>query len=240
MKVYEGTSVLAGSPSGGQCSDAQVKRGIRQAIAEYVYGTVVPAYAAFDAAHREDHALAVIDNSMDLYDRAPSGLKAELDPEIIFVAAACHDLGRINGKENHHIDSGKIIRADETLRQWFDNEQIELIAQAAEDHRASKDGEPRSIYGKIVAEADRLIDTDTIIRRTLQYGMSVYPEFSPEEQMDRAISHLYKKYGPDGYLKLWIPWSENARRLAELRALLSDPAATRAELIRVFDQLAEQ
>ena len=79
-------------------------------------------------------------------------------PEILAVAAASHDLGRIYGKQDHHINSGIIIRKDRSLRAWFDSAQIELIAQAAEDHRASRLAEPRSIYGKIVSEADRLID----------------------------------------------------------------------------------
>lgn len=213
---------------------------IRQGIAEYVFNEVVPKYAVFDPAHREDHALAVIDNSMDLYRRAPEEVKREVDPEILFVAAACHDLGRINGKARHHLDSGIIIRQDPRLCEWFDEGQVELIAQAAEDHRASNESEPRSIYGKMVAEADRLIDPETIIRRTLQYGFSVYPELSPDRQIDRAVDHLYEKYGDDGYLKLWIPWSMNAIRLLELRSLLADPSATRSEVLRIWNFLNDR
>lgn len=223
--------------SAGQASSAWPE--IRKGIIEYVYGNVVPQYAAFDPAHREDHAIAVTDSSMDLYRRAPEEVRREVDPEILFVAAACHDLGRINGKANHHIDSGRIIRADSRLREWFDEDQVELIAQAAEDHRASKESEPRSIYGKMVAEADRLIDPETIIRRTLQYGLSTYPEMSPEEQIDRAVEHLNNKYGPSGYLKLWIPWSGNASRLRELRTLIADPSALRSEVLRIWSALRQ-
>ena len=205
---------------------------IRPGLSRYIYERIVPEYAKFDPAHREDHAIAVIDNSIKLYLTAPDDIRVGINPEILFTAAACHDLGRINGKENHHIDSGKIIRADSNLTQWFDGEQIELIAEAAEDHRASNGNEPRSIYGKIVAEADRLIDPETIIRRTLQYGLYNYPELDIPGQIERAIEHLNNKYGANGYLKLWIPWSDNARKLSELRDLLADPAATRAEILR--------
>lgn len=97
-----------------------------------------------------------MENSLKLYRTAPETVRAGIDPEILFTAAACHDIGRINGKEKHHVDSGKMIRADMTLRKWFDEAGIELIAQAAEDHRASSGAVSRSIYGKIVAEADRL------------------------------------------------------------------------------------
>lgn len=214
-------------------------KSVRKDIGDYIYGSIVPEYAAFDPAHREDHARTVIDNSMELYRNAPEDIRRSIDPEMLAVAAACHDLGRINGKERHHLDSGIIIRADRNLRKWFREEQIETIAQAAEDHRASARNEPRSIYGKIVAEADRLIDQDTIIRRTLLYGKASYPDMSSEEQIGRALEHLYEKYGNDGYLRLWIPWSDNARRLARFRSLLADRKAARREVERIWKELQE-
>lgn len=135
------------------------------------------------------------------------------------------------------MESGRIIREDERLREWFGPEQIETMAQAAEDHRASSDHEPRSIYGKIVAEADRLIDADTILRRTIQYGFAHYPEMSREEHIARAIAHLHEKYAEGGYLKLWIPESPNAARLRELWALIrrEDELLQRVETI--YDEL---
>lgn len=213
-------------------------KGIRKSLEDYIYSEIVPKYAAFDPAHREDHAEEVIENTVRLYNKAPEEIRSSLDIEMLFTAAACHDLGRINGKERHHIDSGIIIRNDSRLKEWFDDAQIELIAQAAEDHRASNKEEPRSMYGKIVAEADRLIDTETIIRRTLLYGMSRYPEMDPNDQIDRALDHLYDKYGDDGYLRLWIPWSDNALRLFSLRCLLADHVKAREEIVRIYHSLS--
>ena len=213
-------------------------KGIRKSLEDYIYSEIVPKYAAFDPAHREDHAEEVIENTVRLYNKAPEEIRSSLDIEMLFTAAACHDLGRINGKERHHIDSGIIIRNDSRLKEWFDDAQIELIAQAAEDHRASNKEEPRSMYGKIVAEADRLIDTETIIRRTLLYGMSRYPEMTPDGQIDRALDHLYDKYGDDGYLRLWIPWSDNALRLFSLRCLLADHVKAREEIVRIYHSLS--
>lgn len=213
-------------------------KGIRKSLEDYIYSEIVPKYAAFDPAHREDHAEEVIENTVRLYNKAPEEIRSSFDIEMLFTAAACHDLGRINGKERHHIDSGIIIRNDSRLKEWFDDAQIELIAQAAEDHRASNKEEPRSMYGKIVAEADRLIDTETIIRRTLLYGMSRYPEMTPDGQIDRALDHLYDKYGDDGYLRLWIPWSDNALRLFSLRCLLADHVKAREEIVRIYHNLS--
>ena len=124
--------------------------------------------------------------------------------------------------------SGRIIRNDRNLRNWFSEEQIETIAQAAEDHRASADREPRSIYGRILAEADRQIDPELTVRRTVQYGLSHYPEMDKEEHWRRMVEHLNAKYAEGGYLKLLIPESDNAARLAELRELMRDETRLRA------------
>lgn len=202
-------------------------------IKEYIYREIVPRYAAFDDAHKEDHALTVIEQAMKLIE----GHESLVDRNIVMMAAACHDLGLINGRDNHHTDSGKIIRTDANLRRWFTEDEIETIAQAAEDHRASGKSAPRSIYGMLIAEADRVIDGETIIRRTVQFGFKHYPGLDREGHIARAVAHLKEKYGRGGYLKLWIPWSDNAARLSVLQDLIADDAAVTAEVERIYDTL---
>lgn len=215
-------------------------------LEKYIYEEIVPEYAEFDTAHREDHALTVIGQALELLETmpdSPEGLpegicREEINRNILLAAAACHDLGLINGRDRHHLDSGKIIRNDIRLREWFSKDEIETIAQAAEDHRASGKSAPRSIYGMLVAEADRVIDGETIIRRTIQFGFNNYPELDRQSHIERAISHLHEKYGRGGYLKLWIPWSDNATRLAELQDLIDDEEKIRAEVIRIMETLS--
>lgn len=222
--------------------------GIREGILRYAFDDIVPRYAGFDPAHREDHALTVIEQAMSLMDERDSwaqlqseetrGLWSDdLNREVLFTAAACHDLGLVKGRDNHHIDSGIIIRNDIRLREWFSEEQIETIAQAAEDHRASGKSAPRSIYGKIVAEADRVIDGETIIRRTVQFGFTHYPDLDRDGHIQRAIAHLREKYGRGGYLKLWIPWSDNAARLNALQDTIADDEAIYRETVRIYETL---
>lgn len=222
--------------------------GIREDIQKFVFDEIVPKYAGFDPAHKEDHALTVIEQAMLLMDRMSDWRAAQNEEtasnwqevperEMLFIAAACHDLGLVNGRERHHLDSGIIIRNDPRLRQWFTEEDIETIAQAAEDHRASGKSAPRSIYGKIVAEADRVIDGETIIRRTIQFGFTHYPSLDREAHIKRAIEHLREKYGRGGYLKLWIPWSDNATRLNALQEMIADDSAVYREIVRIYDLL---
>ena len=214
---------------------------------EYIYNEVVPKYSAFDAAHKQDHALTVIDQAMKLMEGRDAWLEVQQDPaeiwrseissDILLAAAACHDLGLVNGRERHHLDSGEIIRNDARLREWFSDAEIEMIAQAAEDHRASGKSDPRSIYGMIVAEADRVIEGETIIRRTIQFGFKHYPGLDRPAHIARAVEHLNEKYGRGGYLKLWIPWSDNALRLASLQDLIADTPALTQEVERIYDTL---
>ena len=211
---------------------------VSRSLKKYISDEIVPKYAGFDAAHREDHALTVISQAMELLDSMPE-TDVHVDRDMLLAAAACHDLGLINGRENHHLDSGKIIRADERLREWFAPEQIEVIAQAAEDHRASGKSAPRSIYGMLVAEADRVIDGDTIIRRTIQFGFKHYPGLDREGHIERAIAHLREKYGRGGYLKLWIPWSDNAVRLSALQDIIADDSQVHAAVADIYDSLVQ-
>ena len=125
-------------------------------IDKYIFDVIVPKYSAFDSAHREDHALTVIEQAMKLLDGMNKWVRTQEDREwkvpvdraVLKIAAACHDLGLVNGRERHHLDSGEIIRQDENLKRWFTADEIETIAQAAEDHRASGKDEPRSICNR--------------------------------------------------------------------------------------------
>ena len=200
---------------------------IRASLKAYIENEVIPRYAAFDKAHREDHARIVIARALEM------GKAYDIDEEVLYTAAACHDLGLSVDRQAHHLESGKIIRADGRLAEWFTPAQIETIARAAEDHRASAKTPPRSIYGCLVAEADRMIEPVTIIRRTVQFGLSHYPELDREGHWQRTLEHLHEKYAEGGYLHLLIPGSPNEAPLAELRAIIRDTE----QLRRIFEEI---
>ena len=194
----------------------------------YIEREIIPRYEHFDTAHRVDHVRSVIAQSLEL------AQYYDVDEDMVYAAAAYHDTGLAEGRDTHHMVSGRIIREDAELHKWFSGEQIETIAQAAEDHRASNKGEPRTIYGRIVAEADRLIDGETIVRRTVQFGLSHYPELGKEEQWERMLAHLKEKYDYGGYLKMWIPESPNAKRLEQFRQNMKDRSWLRSLFERYF------
>lgn len=182
----------------------------------YIENKILPLYDSFDKAHRKDHVGYVISESLRLASHY------DVNMDMVYAIAAYHDTGLMVDRKTHHIESGKIIRNDKRLPEWFTAEQIETMAQAVEDHRASNTHEPRSIYGKIVAEADRQIDGMTILRRTIQFGLKHYPDHDKEGHWIRTLDHLGEKYAEGGYLKLWIPESPNAQRLREFQNDIKD------------------
>lgn len=206
---------------------------IRQEIIDYVEQEIIPRYDGFDAAHRRDHVLTVIEQSISIAQHY------DVDPEMVYTIAAYHDTGLCRGREHHHTESRNIVLSDTTMRRWFSQEQIATMADAVEDHRASSGREPRTIYGRIVAEADRVIEPRTIIRRTIQFTLTNYPELGREQGYERMVEHLNEKYNYGGYLRLWIAESENAKRLEELRQIIAQPAMLRQLYDEIYDELSK-
>jgi uncharacterized protein len=201
---------------------------IQQQLKTYIEQEILPRYEHFDAAHQRNHAEEVIERSLALAEHY------DVNTDMVYAIAAYHDTGLCEGRDTHHLVSGRIIREDMRLREWFTEEQTETMAQAAEDHRASNGHEPRSLYGKIVAEADRLISPEKVIRRTIQFGLDHYPELDKEGQYRRFKAHLLEKYSDTGYLRLWIPESDNAVRLEELRKIIRDEKAMKDAFEKAF------
>ena len=192
---------------------------------EFVERNILKRYNAFDAAHNMTHVNRVIKASVQL--------ARKMDINMAYVVAAYHDLGLEVERATHHIESGKILKADRRLDKWFSAQQIEIMRQAVEDHRASASRAPRNIYGKIVAEADRDLEPMSVIRRTIQFGLAHYPEKTKEEHWDRFVEHLQQKYSSAGYIKLWIAGSDNEQNLRELRRIIND----RQQLRQIFEQI---
>ena len=196
-------------------------------LVEFIETKILPQYAAFDAAHNMEHVTRVIRHSLELVKITGA------DINMVYTIAAYHDLGMSGPRAVHHITGGKILATDARLKKWFTAEQLKVMREAVEDHRASASHSPRSIYGKIVAEADRDLDSDIVIRRTIQFGLANYPQLDYEGQWRRFKEHMDNKYSKDGYIKLWIPNSPNAKRLNDLRNLIAQPA----ELRKAFDKI---
>ncbi|MBQ7209380.1 MAG: HD domain-containing protein [Paludibacteraceae bacterium] len=199
-------------------------------LQQYIEQTILPQYDAFDGGHRRDHAQMVIDESLKL------AREHGADEQMAYVIAAYHDLGLSIDREKHHIHSGEILMADEQLRKWFTEEQLIVMRDAVEDHRASGKNPPRTIYGAIVAEADRQIDPLTVIQRTMAYSRKLYPEGDYETLYMRSRKHLNEKYAEGGYMRLWLNSERNVQGLETLRAIIRNEDQLRALCLRWSEQ----
>ena len=201
-------------------------------LVEFIETKILPQYAQFDRAHNLEHVTRVIRRSLELVKTTGA------DINMVYTIAAYHDLGMSGPRAIHHITGGKILATDARLKRWFTPEQIKIMKEAVEDHRASASRAPRSLYGKIVAEADRDIDAELVIRRTIQYGLGNYPELDREGHWQRFKQHMDEKYSVNGYIRLWLPHSPNERKLNELRQLIASPQQLREVFSRIYAEEA--
>ena len=200
----------------------------------FIEAEIIPEYKNFGRSHNVEHVRRVISNSLELAKFLGDG---KLDEDMAYAIAAYHDLGMSGPREIHHITSGKMLMEDSRLRKWFSSEQIQVMKEAVEDHRASSDHAPRSVYGRIVAEADRDLEPDVVFTRAIEYGLEHYPELGKEAQWRRFAKHMDEKYSSNGYITLWIPGSPNERNLKQIRAVIADRNALRRTFNEIFDRL---
>lgn len=203
-------------------------------LQQYIEEHILPLYDRHDAAHRRNHADTVISQSLAI------AHNYDVDMNMVYAIAAYHDTGIIHGRERHHIESKRILLNDRELERWFTAEQRAIMGDAVEDHRASSKSEPRTIYGRIVAEADRIIEPRSIIRRTVQFTLTHHPELDREEGYNRMVEHLNQKYNYGGYLRLWIEESENGRKLEELRQIIGNKSLLRTIYDEIYNEEIER
>lgn len=202
-------------------------------LMEFIEKNILPRYATFDKAHNMEHVTNIVRRSLEI------ARKMGADIDMAYTIAAYHDLGLEGPRAIHHITGGKILAADARLKKWFSADKIKIMKEAVEDHRASASHAPRSIYGKIVAEADRDLTPETVFRRTIQFGIANYPELEKDGQWNRFCEHLENKYSQNGYIKLWIPGSPNEKNLKEIRTLIENKTMLREVFERIYSEEKE-
>lgn len=174
---------------------------IKQNLKEFIENKIFPIYSTFDKGHDVDHITSVIQRALDLY--------AFLDDDsininLVYASAALHDIGIAVERKNHALHSQEYVMNCDDLKEIFNEEEILIIAQAVADHSTSKGIEPRSIYGKIVCDADKDDDLEVSLLRAYEYTKKYYPDYSEEECLENVYEQLAFKFGKEGKVKFWI------------------------------------
>lgn len=187
-------------------------------LQNYIENNIFPEYEKNEKGHGIEHIKYVIQRSFQLVEE--NNLKVNLN--MVYTIAAYHDIGHYIDSKNHEIISADIMSKDEILSNFFTKDELLIMKEAIEDHRASAKDVPRSIYGKIVSSADRNNRVEDCLRRTYFYGKKLNPDATDEELFLRAYDVLVNKFGENGYAKFYFKDMQYENFLKELRELLKD------------------
>ena len=205
---------------------------INKELVRYIEDKIFPLYNRNEEGHGIGHIKTVIKRSLEL------AKKYDVNLDMVYTIAAYHDLGHYIDRKTHELISAEIFVKDEKVKQWFTDEEVNIIKEAIEDHRASSNHEPRSIYGMIISTADRtIVDIDNTIKRTYSYGKKNYAELPEEEQVERVYEHLTEKYGENGYAKIYLEDREFDEAIKKLRQALSNKEEFIKRVKRVVDTI---
>jgi uncharacterized protein len=190
---------------------------INNDLKNYIKENIFPEYSKNEPGHNLEHIKYVINRSFKFADTV-----SDINYNIVYTVAAYHDIGHHIDSKRHEIISGEIMSKDENLKRFFSKEELKIIKEAIEDHRASLKHEPRSIYGKIVSTADRNNSIELCLRRSNTYGKKHDPNLTDDELFERAYNHLNMKFGKNGYAKFFFKDEEYEKFLQSIRKLLTD------------------
>ncbi len=211
----------------------EVKNDLDLDLKNTIKNKVIPIYNKSDKGHNwENHIKPVVDISLELAKIIEDKRNIVLNKNIVYASAAFHDITRHTDGVGHELTGGKYVRRNKKFfSRWFSNEEIEIIAQAVEDHRASVGANPRSVYGGILFDSDRIsgLDIKTMLMRSWYFGLQQHPELTTEQQFERIYKHLVDKWGVGGYAdkmatpegdKLSKSMWKNARRALKNKDLI--------------------
>ena len=181
-------------------------------LEEYIEREILTSYHDFDKAHDLSHVKNVIDYALELGSEFE-----EINQDLVYTAAAYHDLGLSHSREKHHQYSAQIVKEDEQLQKYFSEQEIEIISDACYHHRSSSEEKAKRLTSQIVADADSMdgLTIERMIIRAWNYGLENYEDKSISELYDNMYQHLISKYGKNGYAYQSLYLKETKELFAE-------------------------
>ncbi len=202
---------------------------INAELKKYIEEKILPLYDKNENGHGIDHIRYVIDRSLKF-----ASTVEDINLDMVYTIAAYHDIGHHIDAKNHEKVSSEMLIADSELRKFFSEEEISLMADAVYDHRSSMEGEPRSVYGKIVSSADRNTSVLAPLKRTYTYRILHSPNATFDEVVEESRRHLLDKFGRSGYAteKMYFEDLDYKKFLEDITLLAEDKSRFREEFIK--------
>lgn len=194
---------------------------INEQLKKYIDENVLPQYDLNNiGGHGIQHIQTVIARSFELAEE----FELDVNPDMVYTIAAFHDIGyKINADEHEEVSS-QMFKNDAEIIKFFTQEQIDIIAEAIVDHRASLEYEARSIYGKLVSSADREISVENMLERSILFQAHKHKSENPtvRQVIDYSYKKLFSKYGKEGYAKMYFPDKKYLDYLSKMQEILED------------------
>lgn len=207
-------------------------------LKKYIEKSVLPLYDTNIAGHGREHIEFVIERSFEL----AREFDLDVDLNMVYVIAAFHDIGYKEDPDNHEEVSSRIFREDEVMPKYFTAEQIDIMADAIVDHRASLEYEARSVYGKLVSSADREISVHNMLKRSILFQAAKHKDENPslEQVIDYSYKKLSSKYGKGGYAKMYYQDEKYKNYLSTMQDILSDKEKFVKYELDVIDKMGSE
>ena len=193
---------------------------LNENIVKYIEEKIFPQHDTNIGGHGIEHIKNVINRSFELNEL----FHLNLNPNMVYVIAAFHDMGYKVDPENHEQVSADMFYQDEVMKYFFSDEDRQIIYEAIIDHRASLEYEARSVYGKLVSSADRAIDIDIALWGIILFQRNKHKDenLSDLDIIEYAYKKLASKYGKGGYAKMYFPDQKYQDFLNSMQKLVAD------------------
>lgn len=194
---------------------------VTEALKKYVEENIMTQYDANNVGgHGREHIETVIARSFEL----AKVFDLDVNPDMVYVVAAFHDIGYRVNPDEHEAVSSQMFLQDKNIQKFFSEEQIQVIAEAIVDHRASLEYEARSVYGKLVSSADREVSVENMLERSVNYQADKHRAENPTDLqvIDYSFKKLSSKYGKGGYAKMYYPDEKYTNYLARMQEILEN------------------
>lgn len=197
-------------------------------LKNYIAENILFEYNLNDKGHDYNHVQYVMRRAFEM------NVDEDIDYNILYVCVSFHDIACHINRDEHEMLSAKKAFEDEFLNRIFSKEQMLIIKEAIEDHRASLEYEPRNIYGKILSSADRKVEVREYLIASISYGLKKHPKMSKEENILRSYEFAIKKFGVNGYAvnKSYVDDKKYEKYLKDIQYLIDHK--------EIFDKLASK
>lgn len=172
--------------------------------------------------HGLEHIQEVMANLTKLMIMAEKDLGIKLNKELMYTAALYHDTGSSIDRKTHHLESAKIVKSEEYLKEIFSEDEINMIALMCEEHRSSRKEPCTNILSALLNDADSMTTFDKMIERCYKYNLKHNEDKSYEAVFDEVYKHLVEKFGRNGYQQFRTKYANSLMNVEERYEVLDN------------------